>query len=238
MPRIDDPKLKKKPFIKKTMRAWDKDLFSKLKLDHTDDESPELNKYVEASNQLNQDTEHKRKEFEPDQEQLAELKENITVQSGGNQGSIRIQGLDKSKVESKAVPNSLLMDEQDINNRIGKLSGLEQRVFFLVHDICIDRKNINTGYVKSIHFDRAIAANRNSRETAVKRLVKKGLLQRNKGKSGADGTLNFSINEIIMGEALRFVNNQGKYDVFSNKVDKSYPDYKRNVKHEEEALVD
>lgn len=238
MPRIDDPKFKKKPFKKKTMRAWDKDLLSKLKLDHSDDDILESNKSVEASEQLNQQTEHETEGYKQGQEQLIELKENITVQSGFNQGSIRVQKLDDKKVEPKILSNSLLIDEQDINNRIGKLSGLEQRVFFLVHDICIDRKDINTGFVKSINFDRAISANRNSRETAVKRLVKKGLLRRNKGKSGADGTLNFSINETIMSEALRFVSNQGKYEVFSNKVDKSYSDYKRNIKQDEEALVD
>lgn len=229
MPRIDDPKLIKKPFKKKTMRAWDKDLFSKLKLDLPDYDNQE---------KLSQQTVPDKEPSKQTQEQSVELKEHITVQREFSQGSVMVQELKKNEIELKTVSNGLLTDEQDITNKLGKLSGLEQRVFFLVQDICIDRKDVNTGYVKSIQFDRAIGATRNSRETAVKRLVKKGLLQRNKGKSGTDGTLNFSISELIMSEALRFVSNQDRYKVFGNKVDKSYSDYKRNIKQEEDALVD
>ena len=239
MPRIDDPKLKRKAFKKENYRAFSKNLRSELLMDSDEPsdekdtkgvkEPPVREKKEQASNSTAVNTENL---------QQLDTKENTKVQLGFNQGSIRVQKPEKNKIEPRSTSTNLLSDEQDINNRIGKLSGLEQKVFFLVHDICIDRKDVNTGHIKSINFDRAIGANRNSRETAVKRLVKKGLLQRNKGKSGADGTLNFSISEIIMSEALRFVSNQGKYEVFGNKVDKSYPDYKRNVKQEEEALVD
>lgn len=242
MPRIDDPTLKKKPFKKQSIRAWDSDLLEKLK---TQKPLEQEQHSVTPTNVTPQMTADDYSDISNNHgamlsaewaitNQSIDIEKKIIAQPGFVKGSVEF----KQVLQSTAVHDVLLSDEHNIHNKISKLSGLEQKIFFLVHDVCIDRKSINTGDIISIHFDRAIAANRNSRETAIKRLVKKGLIHRNKGKSGANATLNFSINEIIKNETLRFINNNSKYEVLNSRIERSYPGYKRNIKQEEKALAD
>ncbi|MBP9777552.1 MAG: hypothetical protein KBD25_00055 [Rickettsiaceae bacterium] len=237
MPRIDDPNFKKKPFKKERIRAWDKDLHEKLFIN----KPQPLNTTVEEIGQQEQADFTESDELNTVTEiainsawSMNEVNEVEKVRPGFSESS--------SKVQARSLIHPILNsseNEHNIQERIAKLTGIEQKIFFLVHDLCIDRKSNTTGEIASLHFDRAIGvSNRNSRETAIKRLLKKGLLYRNKGKAGSNSMLNFSINEAIKNEAMRFVRNQSKYSFLNLDVDSVYPQFKRFIKLDAESVVE
>ena len=71
-------------------------------------------------------------------------------------------------------------------------------VLKLIIDICSQINALETGCIPSKDFDNYLKINRNTRETALKRLCKKELISRKKGKGGPNGYINISItNKII-----------------------------------------
>ena len=105
-----------------------------------------------------------------------------------------------------------------VKKMITELSSNEKKILFFVVFECAKKGTLSTGDVLSKDVDGMIGILRNSRETAVERLKKRGLIKREKGKPGLYATLNFCINEIIKEEVLNYFNN-------------SYPGLNQNSKN-------
>ena len=92
-----------------------------------------------------------------------------------------------------------------IKTLISKLSDNEKKVFFCVVNLCAIKSELSTGEIMGNEFNALVGTTRNGRETAIKRLSKKGLVKREKGKRGAKGTLRLSVSELIKIEALNYL---------------------------------
>ena len=108
-----------------------------------------------------------------------------------------------------------------IEFEISKLRGNEKKLFFFVVYLCIRKNSCFTGDLLSSDVTKAIEISKNSRETCIKRLTKKGLLRRGMGKSGERSTLSFYISEKVKKTADNFQKNED-YLICSNKFQSGF----------------
>lgn len=226
MPRIDDLKVQEKVFKKKEYRSWDGNLLEKLKLaDHANPISPQKTEPPDREPPIN--TESQRAETSqanenPNRVQLESKSSSIRVQQEFDQGSNEVhQGFTKSSTEVQLKSNKgsnivqldansevqlgFVTDRVMVQKLISKLGGNEKKIFFYVIHICSIKGSLSTGEILGEELTNAVSTTRNGRETAIKRLSKKGLLKREKGKTGANGTLCLHVNELIKTEALSYL---------------------------------
>ena len=134
------------------------------------------------------------------------------------------QGNDKpgrnTKSDNKSPnPIGFVSDKVLAQKLIRKLGGNEKKIFLYVVDICSIKGSLSTGKIVGETLTSAAATTRNGRETAIKRLSKKGLLKRERGKTGANGTLCLHISELIKTEALNYLNTHtSEKAILSNRV--------------------
>ncbi len=225
MPRIDDIKVQEKVFKKKKYRSWDGNLLEQLKLTNYNDDSSHIlseqnkNKVTKKANSEQKSS----KTIASNNKRLRFNKGSNRVQSEFNQSSDKVQQeFNKSSNEVQLEPNQgpdevqmnpnievqlgFISDRLLAQKLIKKLSGNEKKIFFYVVDICSVKGSLSTGEIIGETVTNAIGSTRNGRETAIKRLVRKGLLKRERGKTGANGTLCLHINELIKTEALNYLN--------------------------------
>ena len=94
---------------------------------------------------------------------------------------------------------SFLDDDYRFKKIISRLSNQEERILKTILVICLKKRSLKTGSMISEDFDIHLKMNRNSRETALKRLCKKGIIKRFSGKRGVKGCLNLGfVNPIAM----------------------------------------
>jgi len=90
------------------------------------------------------------------------------------------------------VPPNFLDEDFRYRKILKRLPSQEQAVLGLIVAVCLQKKSLKTGDIPSDDFDDYLGFTRNSRETAIKRLCKKGIVKRLPGKRGVHGVLSFS----------------------------------------------
>lgn len=265
MPRIDSENLKS-DFKKKEYRAWDNNLLERLKI-------PKEKRENEPT--FTQPT----KRAIPAQE-IKNVGENQPVELGFNQGSIEVQsGFNQgsntvqleatqgsNEVQSEFNQGSVSVQKEEgnkvqlgfneatlsIKSSIKKLGGNEQKMFFYVIEICIAKGSLSTGEMPGKIIMSAVGTNRNGMETALKRLRKKGLITREKGKTGKNGLICITLSEVIKNEAIKYMHtyqaeqalfNQGSVRVQAQQGNKIHigfnsPIYSSNKKNITTVLPD
>lgn len=229
MPRIDEEKLKA-GFKKKEYRAWDNDLLERLKISkekREDEQTPQTSRKTVPTQEIKKNIEKK---------QSVDLRFNqgsIEVQSEFNQGSNTVQlesdqssnevqsGLNQSSIsvrneEANRVQLGFNESTSGIDSSIRKLGGNEQKIFFYFIEICIAKGGLSTGEIPGKTIMSAIGTTKNGMETALKRLVKKGLISREKGKTGKNGLICLALSETIKNEAIKYMHTYQSEQAFNN----------------------
>ena len=218
MPRIDTENLKA-GFKKKEYRAWDTNLLERLKIpkEKRDNESIdtqnsskptlvdknhkiELNQSVDLGFNSGSISVQSVSDQGSNRVQLESNQGSIEVQSGFNQGSIGVQ-----KEEGNRVQLGFSESNIGISSLIKKLGGNEQKIFFYVVESCIARGGLSTEEIPGKIIMSAVGTTRNGMETAFKRLRSKGLLSREKGKTGKNGLICFTLSETVKNEAIKYM---------------------------------
>ena len=116
-----------------------------------------------------------------------------------------------TELKEGAITNttpSFLDDDFRFKKIMTRLSGHEKKVLLVILRICLQKNSTKTGSISSEDFDNYLKINRNSRETALKRLCKKGLLKRFTGKRGVRGTINIGfVSELALSIADQLYQN-------------------------------
>jgi hypothetical protein len=248
MPRIDDAENLKTGFKKKEYRAWDNNLLETLKI-------PKEKREDEPSSQPSKKQETVKNIEENQSVDLGFNKGSISVQSGFNQGSNEVQlesdqgsievrsGFNQSAIGVQAENNNRVQlgfneDTLGIDKLVKKLGGNEQKVFLYVIEICIAKGSLSTGEMPGKTIMSAVGTTRNGMETALKRLRKKGLILREKGKTGKNGLINITISDAVKSEAIKYMHgyqfereifNQGSIGVQINQPNKVHLGFKNSV---------
>ena len=228
MPRIDAEEIKA-GFKKKEYRAWDTNLLERLKIpkEKTDEQAapeptPKSRVAAEIKNiQENQTVDlgfnqgsirvHLESNKGSNGVQLESNQGSIEVQSGFNQGSISVQ-----KEETNRVQLGFNEKSPTIESVIKKLGGNEQKIFLYVVESCIARDGLSTGEIPGKIIMAAVGTSRNGMETAIKRLRKKELLSREKGKTGKNGLICLTLSEAVKNAAIKYMHAYQSEQAFFN----------------------
>lgn len=109
--------------------------------------------------------------------------------------------------------------ENDLGNNLGNslqessrqilisLTGLQKNLFNYVLDLCISRDSTSTGFICTQVMARSIGCSYESAKVTLKRLIKKGLIIRLKGKTSIGGFINLEIPKDIKMIAMDLGNN-------------------------------
>ena len=212
-------------FKTKTYRSWDNDLLSSLKIKYPPEETEEKTKPAKDFT-----TPKKDKQLEPSSEPVyknedSENNNNTSsrVQAGFKQGSMNTP--QESKKDSRTIEQGSLNRSvgfkqgssrvQDINKNIdvppnngyfqtiNKLPRSEKLIFKYIIKVCQTNDCIETGLMSSTILDQIINSTKNTRETAIKRLIKRGLITRKKGNP-RQGTINLAVTEEIKKDGVKY----------------------------------
>jgi DNA-binding MarR family transcriptional regulator len=207
MPRIDNIKTN---FKKKEYRAWDSNLLDTLKIPKTqlEEDKPVTAQETTTPQEVIKNTSPELVSNQGSNTvQLESNKGSIEVQSVSNQGSNTVQ-LESNEGSIKVHPTETIRVQLGFNSiekLIRNLSGNEKKILFYVVDICIEKGSLSTGEIPGKNIISMLGTTRNGMETALKRLRKKGLILREKGKTGRNGLINLSISEAIKNEAIKYI---------------------------------
>jgi hypothetical protein len=113
-------------------------------------------------------------------------------------------GIEPSSTYKKSNSNENLSID-DIKTTLKRLGGNEKRMFFYIINICSINGSSSTGEMLALDFDTQLNIIRSSRESALSRLVNKGILIRGQGKRGRHSTLLFYVPEIVIKEAINLL---------------------------------
>jgi predicted transcriptional regulator len=192
MPRMDDIDFNQGKFKRTSVRSWDSDLLSSLKMDK------ETDGFTSAAPQ------------KEEREEKEQANSTPTVLSKEN------EGISVKKISSKPVKDSskgievfdgdknipFLNEDFRLTKLIKRLTGNEKKLFLLIIETCNAQGATKTGSIASEDIEEYLSLTRNSRESAIKRLCGRGIIKRNKGRRGVGGTINLSVSE----KALEVVN--------------------------------
>jgi hypothetical protein len=196
MPRIDDIDFNQGKFKRTSVRSWDSDLLSSLKMDN--DENNEIDGLTSIA---------------PKKEMKEQDNSNSTVLSKEKESTsvkkISIKPVKDSSKEieilgdDKKIP--FLNEEFRLIKLIKRLTGNEKKLFLLVVETCNAQGTTKTGSIASEDVEEYLSLTRNSRESAIKRLCGRGIIKRNKGRRGVRGTINLSVSEKAMEVVNRLI---------------------------------
>ena len=196
MPRIDEAKFKKPKFKKSTARSWDTDLLSSLKIKELEPDTnvePELNSNNKGS-ELNSN--NKGSELNSNNKGSELNSNNKGSKLNSNNKGSKLNS--NSSIKPKEQP-SFLSDEFRFRKLLMRLSGSELSLLRVLLDICNKNNSHKTGKISGEDLDTFLDVPRNTRETAIKRLCKKGLIRRFPGTRGVNGTISLGfISEAAM----------------------------------------
>lgn len=225
---------KKSKFVKKEYRPWDlggnsfdqtKDAFTASLSENTNSTIIDnINTKCDEQKIQSQDINNQNIILEPKKSSIESIKSLKEV----HKSSFRVQNSENTvqqelnkgliKAQSSLNQEQFLHQEDNISIRkaISRLAGNDQKLFFFVIKYCASNGSLSTEWVISSEFDSNLEMPRNSRETSIKRLTKKGLLIRNKGKRGRNGVITLEVTEAVKSEALSYITSHrlvGEYKV-------------------------
>ena len=103
-----------------------------------------------------------------------------------------------SEITNKQQLDNML-DATSKYNQVLSLSGLQRNILGFVTDICSVRDNLSTGPIETNTVCTYVKSTSGATKMSIKRLIDKGLLIRNKGRTAKGGYINLSIpREIFM----------------------------------------
>ena len=243
MPRIDDKSFQKKAFKKTEYRSWDDNLLEKLSHPSPKKETEELapkakNFSIKTSKKANppiktENTSNKSNDTSncvqivlnksSDSVQLAPNKSSDSVQFVSDKSPDCVQKeFNKSSESVQTNTNNSVQfvfksDRLEIKKLIERLGGNERKIFDFIINVCSINGSTFTGEISGKELMRKVDTTKNGRETALRRLREKGLVQREEGKRGFNGTINIHVTELIKIEALNYMNSHlSKKELFES----------------------
>lgn len=137
----------------------------------------------------------------------------ITQQLDNNEATHR-QQLDNIQetiqiTNREQIDNNL--DEINIYNDVLRLTGLQKKIVDCVVDICISINKLETGPIETNRLCLYVNSSRESIKTSINRLINKGLIIRNKGKTARGGYINLSITKDIL-STIMTLREKNKYN--------------------------
>lgn len=108
---------------------------------------------------------------------------------------------DNNQVSEKITNGEQLgniLDPRSLRNVLAKVSGFQKKVLDLMVDICVARKANETGPIETKVVSEYIGTTYGSTKTTINRLVSKGIIERQAGKTARGGYINFSISEEVI----------------------------------------
>jgi predicted transcriptional regulator len=225
MPRIDDPVAPAK-FKKKSYRPWGEDLFGETPItaDETQNknvQSKENYVTIEASALIEKklDTETHTYNENPSKElegnwgaEKGSIGGQLEGALGGNNGAIRKQMGNGQNHDKGAIGEQL---ESDLGSKKGAksknstvgfealidsvlvLTGHQRKILFFIVDDCISAGELTTGQISNETLRTLLNTDSDTIKSAIKRLIKKGLITRKGGKRGRGGFARYTVTDFI-----------------------------------------
>lgn len=145
-------------------------------------------------------------------EKQTEIREHIREQYGeqietikrtekepiGNQNRKRNRDPIRKQIEEHLENNS----PERLSFKVNCLMGLQQKLFNYIFHICIARNATETGCISTINLSEIIGCSYHTMKETIKRLIKKGVIVRLRGKTARGGYINLGITEEIKTIAL------------------------------------
>lgn len=127
-------------------------------------------------------------------------------QSDNNQITLREQSGNANETGKGTNREHLgnTLDPTTLYNKIFNLTGIQRNILNLVAEICSSRQMLDTGPLETSKIANHINTPVASVKTSIKRLIDKGFIFRNRGRTSKGGYVNFSIPQ----EILNIVNEQ------------------------------
>lgn len=183
----------KPKFIKKDYRVWNDAGRAALQLpdNNPTDQPPTSLTLIKAT-------------YSPTGEITGKSNVSKTIASTDTQ-SIVITSCDKkkNKIENDIVsitPNNAVSKKQlnriakkEITTLIRSLTGLQEKIFYLVLICCTQDNNLQTSNLKTIDIAELIKSSKFTAKNAITRIVNKKIIQRLSGKTSSSGFVRFAI---------------------------------------------
>jgi hypothetical protein len=187
MPRMDDIDFNQVKFKRTSVRSWDSDLLSALKMDNDENKKNDGLTYIVPKKEIKKQGNLNSTVLSKEEEKSTSVKKiSIKPVKDFSKG---IETLDADK----KIP--FLNEEFRLTKLIKRLTGNEKKLFLLVIETCNAQGTTKTGSIASEDIEEHLSLTRNSRESAIKRLCGRGIIKRNKGRRGVRGTINLSVSE-------------------------------------------
>ncbi len=186
MPRMDDIDFNQAKFKRTSVRSWDSDLLSALKMDN--DKNKKNDGLASIAPQKEIEKQENLSSTALSKEEKSTSVKKITIKPVKD-SSKEIEILEGDK----KIP--FLNEEFRLTKLIKRLTGNEKKLFLLVIETCNAQGTTKTGSIASEDIEEHLSLTRNSRESAIKRLCGRGIIKRNKGRRGVRGTINLSVSE-------------------------------------------
>lgn len=105
---------------------------------------------------------------------------------GNNRGTNREQIRDQIESESENILGND-SENQNIRLELLRLTGIQESLFFYAFDLCLSREDGTTGFILTQQMSETLNCSYESAKISLKRLIKKGLIHRLKGKTSRGG---------------------------------------------------
>ncbi len=114
-------------------------------------------------------------------------------------------------------------------DQIGRLTGYQKKIFAYVLERCMSRGMLTTGMVTNESLSQITSTSRQMVKTSISRLIEKGLIYREKGKSGRGGFFILRISEGIRAAGLEHKRKNDFFIEYDKKIDEALPEIKNLV---------
>ena len=206
MPQLKDilKNREKKGFVKKDYRAWDLSGSGASLPEEITELSDNNSKPAKITN-----LKHSPKKTPPQppkieakviEEQLENNKGTEREQLGNKKGTIRKQ------LESNKETIKEQLGNKDLLKNISNLTGIQARVFYYVLELCNLNQTNNTKNFTTKDLSQYVQCSPDTAKVSLKRLLNKGIIIRNKGKTARGGYLNISLTDEIKAAGNLFLN--------------------------------
>ena len=122
--------------------------------------------------------------------------------------------------EAKTIHADLSIHETTLDT-IFRLTGHQKKMFMFICERCASRAMLSTGVIKGEIFSEITGTTSKMVKTSIQRLVGKGLIHRERGKTGRGGFYIFSLTELVRNAALeykRMVSNEDQLEINKSSI--------------------